>query len=58
VHRDSVGWHVTLGVDVAMKRAPGRRVVDQLDGAKLDDAMSVCIGRAEWLSCNTRLKNV
>jgi hypothetical protein len=33
-------------------------VVDQLDGANLDDAMSVCIGRAEWLSCNTRLKNV
>jgi hypothetical protein len=27
------------GVEIAVKRAPGRRVVDQLDGADLDDAM-------------------
>jgi hypothetical protein len=32
--------HVALGVEIAVKRAPGRRVVEQLDGANLDDAMS------------------
>jgi hypothetical protein len=40
VHRDRVGWHVALGVEIAVKRAAGRRVVDQLDGANLDDAMT------------------
>jgi hypothetical protein len=39
VHRDRVRRHVALGVEVAVKRLAGWRVVDQLGGANLDDAM-------------------
>jgi hypothetical protein len=41
VHRDRVGWHSALRAQVTVKRVAGRRAVDQLDSANLDDAMTV-----------------
>ena len=40
VDRERIFGHVALGIDVAVKFAAGRDVVDQLDAGDLDDAMA------------------
>ena len=45
VHAFGFRRHVAFGIEIGLKRAPGGKMIDQLDAADLDDA--VAVGRIE-----------